>query len=137
MSDIKRYEITWNAYKGTLIKARKGAAVLTVEINHSICTDEILHTINNSFDGVEERLIDSNRNITIAALKLLASACFLEHFLSAGFLNTQELINQLRGCATSSNYKCWPPMDGSKGIKILDCSIPWVWEEDMDVEEVS
>ncbi|WP_428959425.1 DUF2528 family protein [Salmonella enterica] len=137
MSDVKRYEITWNAYKGILIKAHKGAAVLTVEIDHSICTDEILHTINNSFDGAEERLINSNRNITIAALKLLARACFLEHFSSIGFLDARELINQLRECATFSNYECWPPMDGSKGIKILDCSIPWVWEEDMEVEEVS
>ncbi|HAF2130141.1 TPA: hypothetical protein G9F27_004412 [Salmonella enterica] len=41
MKEIKRYEITWNAHED--------APVLTVEIDHSICTDKLLHQINNFF----------------------------------------------------------------------------------------
>ncbi|EBP0137052.1 DUF2528 family protein [Salmonella enterica] len=137
MSDVKRYEITWTAYKGCLTKPHKGAAVLTVEIDHSICTDDILQIINNGHGAYGETLDDSNGNITIAALKTLAVSCFCEYFESLISHHTQDLIDQLWERTTSGELKDWPLMDGREGIKILDCSIPWVWYEDMEVEEVS
>ncbi|MDJ6853145.1 DUF2528 family protein [Salmonella enterica] len=137
MSDVKRYEITWNAYKGSLMKARKGAAVLTVEIDHSICTNDTLEIINNGLGAYGETLIDSNGNITIAALKTLAVACFCEYLECFNSHDIQDLIDQLWKRTTSGEFKDWPLMDGSEGIKILDCSIPSIWFDDMEVEEVS
>lgn len=125
MSDVKRYEITWNAHEDT--------PVLTVEIDHSICTDESLHQINNFFTNAEDRYLDSDCDITATVLKMLAAICFSEQTGPTGDWNTYGLICQFK----DGNYEGWPPMDGSEGIKILGCDSPSVCYDDMEVEEVS
>ncbi|EKH8529779.1 DUF2528 family protein [Salmonella enterica] len=124
MSDIKRYEITWNAHED--------APVLTVEIDHSICTDEYLHQINNFFINAEDRYLGSDGDITTTVLKMLAAVCFTEQTGPTGGWNTQGLIALFEG----GNMEGWPPMDGSEGIKILGCDSPGVCYDDMEVEEV-
>ncbi|EGX0283414.1 DUF2528 family protein [Salmonella enterica] len=59
MSDVKRYEIIWDAHED--------APVLTVEIDHSICTDKLLHQINNFFINAEDRYLDGSEGIKILA----------------------------------------------------------------------
>ncbi|EEN5589304.1 DUF2528 family protein [Salmonella enterica] len=125
MSDVKRYEITWNAHEG--------APVLTVEIDHAICTDASLHQINNLFINAAERRVNCGFDITVTVLKMLAAACFTEQIGPIGDWNTQGLIAQFEG----GNMEGWPPMDGSEGIKILGCDSPGVCYDDMEVEEVS
>ncbi|EKQ0889046.1 DUF2528 family protein [Salmonella enterica] len=125
MSDIKRYEITWNAHED--------APVLTVEIDHSKCTDELLHQINNFFINAEDRYLDSDCDITATVLKMLAATCFTEQTGPTGDWNTQGLIALFE----DGNMEGWPPMDGSEGIKILGCDSPGVCYDDMEVEEVS
>lgn len=124
MSDIKRYEITWNAHED--------APVLTVEIDHSICTDASLHQINNFFINAEDRYLDSDCDITATVLKMLAATCFTEQTGPTGDWNTQGLIALFE----DGNMEGWPPMDGSEGIKILGCDSPGVCYDDMEVEEV-
>lgn len=125
MSDVKRYEITWNAHED--------APVLTVEIDHAICTDESLHQINNFFINAEDRYVNSDCDITATVLKMLAVICFSEQAGPTGDWNTYGLICQFK----DGNYEGWPPMDGSEGIKILGCDSPSVCYDDMEVEEVS
>ncbi|EEC2773281.1 DUF2528 family protein [Salmonella enterica] len=124
MSDIKRYEITWNAHED--------APVLTVEIDHSVCTDELLHQINGFFINAEDRYLDSDCDITATVLKMLAATCFTEQTGPTGDWNTQGLIALFE----DGNMEGWPPMDGSEGIKILGCDSPGVCYDDMEVEEV-
>ncbi|EAM6083122.1 DUF2528 family protein [Salmonella enterica subsp. enterica] len=125
MSDVKRYEITWNAHEDT--------PVLTVEIDHSICTDKLLHQINNFFINAEDRYLNCDYDITATVLKMLAAVCFSEQAGPTGDWNTYGLICQFE----DGNYEGWPPMDGSEGIKILGCDSPGVRYDDMEVEEVS
>ncbi|MDJ7444251.1 DUF2528 family protein [Salmonella enterica] len=125
MKEIKRYEITWNAHED--------APVLTVEIDHSICTDESLHQINNFFINAEDRYLNSDCDITATVLKMLAAICFSEQVGPTGDWNTYGLICQFK----DGNYEGWPPMDGSEGIKILGCDSPGACYDDMEVEEVS
>ncbi|ECG8630031.1 DUF2528 family protein [Salmonella enterica subsp. salamae] len=125
MSDVKRYEITWNAHEDT--------PVLTVEIDHSICTDKLLHQINNFFINAEDRYLDSDCDVTATVLKMLAVSCFTEQTGPTGGWNAEGLITMF----DKGNMEGWPPMDGSEGIKILACDVPGVHYDDMEVEEVS
>ncbi|HGB5308497.1 TPA: DUF2528 family protein [Salmonella enterica subsp. enterica serovar Poona] len=124
MSDVKRYEITWNAHED--------APVLTVEIDHSICTDKLLHQINNFFINAVERYGESGCDITATVLKMLAATCFTEQTGPTGGWNAEGLI----GLFDNGTMEGWPPMDGSEGIKILACDVPGVNYDDMEVEEV-
>ncbi|EGP2156299.1 DUF2528 family protein [Salmonella enterica subsp. enterica serovar Java] len=123
MSDVKRYEITWNAHED--------APVLTVEIDHDICTDGVLCNINTFFINAADRLRDSDGDITSTVLKMLAVFCFTEQTYQGW--NAEGLIDLFK----DGNVEGWPPMDGSEGIKILACDVPGVNYDDMDVEEVS
>lgn len=125
MSIIKRYEIAWTAHEGY--------PTLTVEINPAICTDKLLHEINNFFIGGECRLQDSDGCISTAVLKMLAAQCFYQQSGPNGNWNAQGLIEQFE----NGNIEGWPPMDGSAGIKIIDCDTPDINDEDMSVLEVS
>ncbi|MGG5965272.1 DUF2528 family protein [Salmonella enterica] len=125
MSDVKRYEITWNAHED--------APVLTVEIDHAICTDESLHQINNFFINAEDRYLASDCDITATVLKMLAVSCFTEQAGPTGGWNAEGLITMF----DKGNMEGWPPMDGSEGIKILGCDSPGACYDDMEVEEVS
>ncbi|CAI1063189.1 DUF2528 family protein [Serratia marcescens] len=119
MTAIKQYEITWNAHED--------APVLTVEIDHDICTYEHLHQINNFFIGHKHRLSDNDGDITVTVLKMLAAECFVQQ-VSEGW-NAYGLICQFK----DGNNEGWPPMDGSNGIKIISCDVPGVNWDDMEV----
>lgn len=123
MKEIKRYEITWNAHED--------APVLTVEIDHSICIDKLLHQINSFFINAEDRYLDSDCDITVTVLKMLAVFCFTEQTYQG--LNAYGLIDMFK----AGDVEGWPPMDGSAGIKILGCDAPGVNYDDMGVEEIS
>lgn len=125
MADVKHYEITWNAHED--------CPVLTVEIDHSICTDASLHQINNFFINAEDRYLDSDCDITATVLKMLAATCFTEQTGPNGGWNAEGLISLF----DNGNTEGWPPVDGSHGIKILACDVPGVNYNDMTVEEVS
>ncbi|EGY1537514.1 DUF2528 family protein [Salmonella enterica] len=123
MKEIKRYEITWNAHEDM--------PVLTVEIDHSICTEKLLHQINNFFINAEERLLENDSDITATVLNMLAVFCLTEQIYHGW--NVEGLIDLFK----DGNVEGWPPMDGSEGIKILACDVPGVNYDDMEVEEVS
>ncbi|EBI0307127.1 DUF2528 family protein [Salmonella enterica] len=123
MSDAMCYEITWTKYESK--------PALIVEIDHSICTDELLHQINNFFIGAEERYQDNNCDITATVLKMMAETCF-DQTDSAGYWSERGVVDLVDG-----NMEGWPPLNGSKGIRILSCDVPiedWI---NMEVEEVS
>ncbi|EJG5923812.1 DUF2528 family protein [Salmonella enterica] len=125
MSDVKRYEITWNAHDDM--------PVLTVEIDPAVCKIETLENINNFFINAQERLNEADGDVITTVLKMLAAACFTEQTGPTGDWNAQGLIALFE----DGNMEGWPPMDGSEGIKILGCDSPGVRYDDMIVEEVS
>lgn len=125
MSDVKRYEITWNAHDDM--------PVLTVEIDPAVCTIETLENINNFFINAQDRLDEADGDVIATFLKMLAATCFTEQTGPTGDWNTQGLIALFE----DGNMEGWPPMDGSEGIKILGCDVPGVCYDDMIVEEVS
>ncbi|WP_369436604.1 DUF2528 family protein [Serratia marcescens] len=120
MNTIKRYDITWNAHEDS--------PVLIVEIDHSVCTNEHLHQINNFFCEHEYRLTANDGDIVVTVLKMLAVECFAMQ-VTEGW-NAYGLICQFK----DGNNEGWPPMDGSQGIKIISCDVPEVNWDDMDVE---
>lgn len=125
MSTIKRYKITWIAHVDN--------PTLTVEIDPAICTDKLLHEINNFFINAEDRYLDSDCDITATVLKMLTAQCFYQQSGPNGNWNAHGLIEQFE----NGNIEGWPPMDGSAGIKIIDCDMLYINDEDMDIEEVS
>lgn len=125
MSTIKRYQVTWTAHQCD--------PVLIVEIDHAVCTNELLHEMNNFFAGAKYRLDQSHGNITTAILKQLATECFNQQSDLSCSWSTQGLINQF----ANGNIEGFPPMDGSAGIKIIDCDTLYINDEDMRVEEIS
>lgn len=125
MSDIKRYEITWNAHKD--------APILTIEIDTAICTIKTLESINNFFFYGDYRVIDANGNLIAAALKVLAAVYFTDEICLKGDWSTKGIIAWYE----YENKDGLPPMDGSAGIKILGCNVPGVNCDDMKVKEVS
>lgn len=125
MKQIKRYEIIWNAHED--------CPVLTVEINPAICTIETLESINNFFINGTDRLEDSDGDIIVTVLKMLAATCFTEQTGPTGGWNAEGLISLF----DNGNMEGWPPVDGSCGIKILACDVPGVNYDDMTVEEIS
>ncbi|EKZ9425950.1 DUF2528 family protein [Salmonella enterica] len=125
MSDVKRYEIIWNAHDEM--------PVLTVEIDPAVCTIETLENINNFFINAQARLDEADGDVIATVLKMLAAACFTEQTGPTGDWNTRGLIDLFK----DGNMEGWPPMDGSEGIKILGCDSPGVRYDDMIVEEVS
>lgn len=107
--------------------------MLTVEINPAICTIETLESINNFFINATDRLEDSDGDIIVTVLKMLAATCFTEQTGPSGGWNAEGLISLF----DNGNMEGWPPMDGSYGIRILACDVPGVNYDDMTVEEVS
>ncbi|OKP27645.1 DUF2528 family protein [Serratia fonticola] len=114
--DIKRYVISWFC-----------TLDLIVEIDHDILTEEKLHQINNFWIDAKGRLIDADGNVLHAVLKMLGRRCFL--LCAADWFDGSEL-------ATKFNEEGWPPMDGSHGIRIIDCDELEFEESDITVSEI-
>lgn len=124
MSSVKNYKIIWLAHEDQ--------PELHVEIDHAICTDDFLHGMNGFFCGEKERLSDSNGDVTAAVLKLLATTCFSEQAGPGGGWNTKGIISLFN----DGEFEGYPPMDGSKGIKILRCDVPGIYYGDCEVTEL-
>ncbi|TQI78729.1 uncharacterized protein DUF2528 [Serratia fonticola] len=109
---IKRYGINWF-----------GTLDLIVEIDHDIMTEEKLHQINNFWTDSKGRLTDEDGNILHVVLKILGRRCF--HLCTADWFDGSEL-------AAKFDEEGWPPMDGSHGIRIIDCD-----ELEFDVSDIT
>lgn len=82
---------------------------VVVEIDDTICTDELLHEINNFWSGAEDRLDDSDGDVTLAVLKMLCTMCLR--------VSTSSFV--VPYLTHSHNEEGWPVLDGSWGIKLI------------------
>ncbi|EBU1221923.1 TPA: hypothetical protein ACIA70_000412 [Salmonella enterica subsp. enterica serovar Java] len=125
MSDLMRYEITWNA--------RKDASTLTVEIDPAVCTIGTLKDISSHFFGEDELITCTYDDFIAKALKIMAITYFTEKIIPIGRWGLKRIIF---GYNEESNSYL-PPMDGSAGIKILRLDISDVDLDDLKVEKIA
>lgn len=113
---------------------------MSVEIDHAMLTEDKLLEINRFWTGAEDRLAESGSAVN-AVLKLL-------------FLNVQQMAGESRfGVSVSSviqefaskdargnpkdGQEGWPEMDGSYGIRIVDCWNELFLDDDPRITEVA
>lgn len=98
-------------------------ASVTVEIDHDILTDELLHEINNFWSEAEYRLRVASGNVLKAVLKMLARDALVEEVsgTNAHYLFTQD------------PPEGWPKLDGSYGIKFISCEELVIDYDDMTI----
>jgi len=113
---IKRYNVNWDHQLD-----------LVVEIDHDQVTDEFLHSINSFWSEADDRLDDADNNVLNAVLKMLGQQCW-ELMIANGF-NTYGLIQEF------NDREGWPDMDGSYGIKIINCDALLFDISDITVKE--
>lgn len=123
---IKKYKVEHESY-----------AEITVEIDHSIMTEEELHKLNDFWSCAADRLMDEDGNILNVVLKLLAGMVLQVQF--EGALNLQGVI-----LAFDYDYKYgnggiegYPKLDGSSGIRLLDVTGFELLASDMSISEVA
>jgi hypothetical protein len=80
-----------------------------VDIDHDVCTDALLHEINNFWSGAEERLDRADDDVCKAVLTMLGLQLF------------RDTITDLapeRMWRTNAP-EGWPKLDGSHGITLV------------------
>jgi hypothetical protein len=82
---------------------------MTVEVDHSILTDEKAHELNNFWSGAEDRVFEHGS----ALLAVLTMLCVEFMALSVERMDPEAAFN-------SGEVEGWPPLDGSWGIKLVD-----------------
>lgn len=85
---------------------------MVVDIDHSLCTDELLHQINNFWSDAEWRLSRANDNILHAVLRLMAKMA-----LRLNVSDWRDTVSLLRAQETCPEG--WPVLDGSAGITLV------------------
>ena len=109
---MKRYVLTYDFMGNEVV----------VDIDHSICTDELLHQINNFWSEADYRLSQADDNVLHAVLKMLC--CRVLRSSVADWNAMDEF--KVKG------VEGWPLLDGSAGITLVNVDD---WE--FDEEEVS
>ncbi|HEA0272882.1 TPA: DUF2528 family protein [Salmonella enterica] len=107
MSDVKCYEITWNA--------RKDVPVLTVEIDPAVCTIGMLEDINKHFFKEDELITNTYDDFIATALKVIAITYFTEKTQPTRGWDSKKITF---GYNEEGNSYL-PSMDGCSGIRIL------------------
>jgi hypothetical protein len=82
---------------------------MTVEVDHSILTDEKAHELNNFWSGAQDR-IDRRRGDIIETVLTMLCVEFMQ--LSVEHLDPEAAFN-------NGEVEGWPPLDGSWGIKLV------------------
>lgn len=82
---------------------------MVVEIDHNVCTDTVLHEINNFWSGAEERRDRADDDITKAVLTMLALQAFRDTITD---LAPEEMWR-------TNAPEGWPNLDGSYGITLV------------------
>ena len=118
MARIQRYRVSWN-YDARLL----------VEIDHGVLTEDELHKINEFWMSSEDRLEECDGNVLHVVLGLLTEVCFRQCLQEC--LSVDMLIDKFE-----SGIEGWPRMDGSAGIKIINCIEPEFFISDMYVTEL-
>ena len=112
-------------------------AEMTVEIDHSIMTEEQLHELNNFWSTATERIGDEDGNVLHAVLKLLLERVLLVQ-LEGGY-SIQGVINSFDWDYQHGNggQEGYPKLDGSSGIKLLGVDGVEFSAYDMSISEVA
>lgn len=98
---------------------------MVVEIDHAVCTDALLHEINNFWSDAEWRLSQADDNILHAVLKLMAQMAF-----RLNISDWRDTVGLLKKSATCPEG--WPVLDGSAGITLVSID-----DFEFDADEIS
>lgn len=112
---IKRYTLTYASQFDVV-----------VEIDDTICTDELLHEINNFWSSADDRLDDADGDITKAVLKMLALFCLR--------LSSDKFVESY--LTKEHNEEGWPVLDGSYGIKLISVDDFTFDDDEIEVAKV-
>ncbi|ECL5202228.1 hypothetical protein ACE60T_001256 [Salmonella enterica] len=121
MSDVKRYKVTW--------KGHKDNPTLTVEINHTLCSQRDLFHLASLYGDATDLIEMMSGDVTTAALKVLGESCLFEK--TGMSLDVDELAEGL------NTYPNIPRINSGQGITIINCDTPKINYDDIEVEEVS
>jgi hypothetical protein len=111
-SNIKKYIISeWNESK----------AVFAVD--HNKADNELFHQMNNFWSGAKYRLDESNGDVVLAVLKMVAKYCF--SYQAYHSLNNYGMMSHFgSGEDKSSGVEGYPRLDGSYGILLMRVDVP-------------
>lgn len=102
---------------------------MLVDIDHDIMTDEMLHEINNFWNGADHRLENEDGNVVNAILKMLhRRALYLDVEYRYSLDGLISLFDTQEG---------WPPMNGTAGIKIIALDSLEIDDDRIEIEEVT
>lgn len=122
----KKYEINYNS----------GDAVLVVEVDHDLMTEDDLLLINNFWGGSERRLEKADDDVLHAVLTMLADVVWTRQMDYAQTVEgVIEDFNWEGKCGTRG-IEGWPKMDGSAGIHIVYIEDFGFSPFDIDIEEI-
>jgi hypothetical protein len=85
---------------------------VVVEIDHAVCTDALLHEINDFWSDRKFRLSQANGDITRAVLLMLAQTVLRLNV--SDWRDTVSLMKDTETCPEG-----WPLLDGSAGITLV------------------
>lgn len=113
MANIKTYILDYD-----------NKAEVVVEIDHDVLNDELLHEINNFWDGADVRLSVCDGNILKVVLRLLATAAIREEFMGwSAFMSFRN-----------GGMEGWPKLDGGCGIKLMKVEELTLEDEDVIIK---
>lgn len=113
---------------------------ISVEIDHAILTEDKLLEINRFWTGAEERIAESD-SVLNAVLKMLFNHVQFMAAESNFGVSVASLIRDFAWKDRQGNRKNgqegWPDMDGSYGIRIVDCWSELFLDDNPRITEVA
>ena len=98
---------------------------MVVDIDRSICTDELLHQINNFWSDAEWRLSRARGDVLKAVLRMLALTAFRMTITDLA----PEHVLKVEG------IEGWPKLDGSYGITLVSLDYFELDDDEISIKE--
>lgn len=117
-----------------LYKAEYNGFETVIAIDHDICTDEMLHEINNFWSSSEWRLSCDDGDIAKTVVRLLAQTCFALQYEKFG-LNHWGMMKCF-DWDDDEGVEGWPKMDGSSGILLVRCDQPEIEVDFITIDNI-
>lgn len=98
---------------------------MVVDIDDSLCTDALLHEINNFWSDAEWRLSRARGDVLKAVLRMLALTAFR---MTITDLDPEDEL-KVRG------IEGWPKLDGSAGITLVSLDYFELDDDEISIKE--
>lgn len=100
---------------------------MVVDIDDNLCTDALLHEINNFWSNAEWRLSRARGDVLKAVLRMLA--------LTAFRMTITDLDPE--GALKVEGVEGWPKLDGSAGITLVSLDYFELDDDEVSIKEES